>query len=115
MDVAMNVAMIDTILGYRLLSSVIVFGALILIVLLFCSFMAPRKSKMYRRVIADLYVAGKIKKFAEEDKINLVEEEINFNRWLKKERLRDFSLDNVVEIDLNERITESRTKTPPEK
>jgi len=111
MDV-LDAGMLQVILDYKIASTFMALFFFIAVIVVIVVLLYPTKSKQYRRVLADLFVAGKIKKFAKEDDINLIEEEVNFNRWNKKERLRDFSLDNVVEVDLNERITESQIKEP---
>jgi hypothetical protein len=64
------------------------------------------KTKKYREYIADLFVAGKIRQYASNDKIDLEKEEMNFLNWDKKKRNTQRALDNVVENELNERITE---------
>ena len=113
MDVVLDVAMLDVIFSYKYFSSFLWFVGFFVVVAILVNVLAPTKSKVYRRILADLYVAGKIKKFADEDEIDLAKEEINFHRWSKRERLRDFSLDNVVEADLNEKIAESHMEKIP--
>ncbi len=67
----------------------------------------PRKSQQYRKLLSDLYVAAKIKAFAKEDDIDLdVENEI-FKRWVKKQKIVDKDVDNVVMEELKEKISES--------
>lgn len=110
MDITLDVNMIETILSYELMQTVVGFGFFVIIILLIVGFVQPTKSKRYRRVLADLYVAGKIKKFAIEDGITLADEELDFHKWDKKQRLTDTSLDNVVESELNERISDSVLK-----
>lgn len=72
--------------------------------LVFFMLFTPSKTKLYRRYISDMYVSGKIKQFAEKDKINLVEEAKSFKKWRKTSELYTKDLDNVVEEELKERI-----------
>lgn len=62
------------------------------------------KSKKYRKYIADMYVAGKIRQFAEEDKISLEGEAVNFKAWCKTQSIKDKPLDEIVEDELKERV-----------
>jgi hypothetical protein len=79
--------------------------SLILLFLVFVVF-EKRKSKTYREVLADMYVASRIKQLAEEDKLDLVAEFESFKNWAKKRRLEEMSLDNAVEEDLKERVVD---------
>lgn len=66
------------------------------------------KSKQYRELIADMYVVGKIKKFAEEDEVNVLEELKEFKLICKEEQLKKFkNIDDAVESYLNSKISES--------
>ena len=47
-----------------------------------------RKTQNYRKVVADMFVAGTIRKLAEEDKIDLDEEYKKFQKYEKKQRER---------------------------
>lgn len=106
---------LDTILGYEVLQTVLGFLFLLVLIAIVAEFCQPTRSKRYRRVLADLYVAGKIKKFATEDGISLADEELDFYKYNKKQRLTDTSLDNVVEAELNEKITNSAMKSMSKK
>ena len=69
---------------------------------------STRKSKKYRQMLSDLFVASKVRKFAEEDKLDLNTESILFNKWQRKERFteNDLSYDTVLEDDLAERLAD---------
>ena len=62
------------------------------------------KSKRYRKFLADMFVAGRIKQLAEDKGIDISEECEEFKRFLKKQRLDCQDLDNVVEEELKEEI-----------
>lgn len=64
----------------------------------------PTKSKQYRRELADMYVVGKIKKFAEEEKIDISEELKHFAKSMKVRRINDQYLDNTIEESIKSRI-----------
>jgi len=62
--------------------------------------------KKYRELLTSMYVVGMIKKFSKEDDINLVEELKDYNKIVKKSRMRGRDLDKVIEQGLNEKISE---------
>lgn len=74
--------------------------------------MRKRKTKQYRIELADMYIAGRIKQIASEDKVNLDEEYENFKRWDKQKRMlsSDFKYDDIVEEELKEKVSESLNK-----
>ena len=65
----------------------------------------PKKSFQYRKLLVDLYVAGKIRQYAKKDGISFADEEENLNKWKKDERLKDLTLDGTIEELLQERIS----------
>lgn len=65
----------------------------------------PKKSFQYRKLLVDLYVAGKIRQYAKKDGISFADEEENLNKWKKDERLKDLTLDETIEELLQERIS----------
>ncbi len=78
---------------------------IVLIVLLFISSKAGRKSGVYRKYITDIFVVGKIKQFAEKENVNLDEIEKSFNKYIsfsRKSYIRD--LDDKIELELMEKI-----------
>jgi len=77
-------------------------GIILLIVVIF--FLFYRRSYEYRRVISDMYVVGKIKQIATEDKINLSDEFESFKKWVKNQKMEDDELHNTIEKELQERV-----------
>jgi len=71
-----------------------------------------RKSKQYRKEIMDMYVAAKTKKIAKDESIDIVEEYESFKKWLKKQRMiySNYELDDVIEAELMEKVSESKQK-----
>ena len=89
----------------------------ILSLILLCVFlelMNPRKTKRYRQVLADLYVAAKIRFLAKEDGLNIEEEYESFKKWNKKQRIEYEDLDKTVEVELQERVAEPAKKEKKE-
>ena len=82
--------------------------AFLLIILL--AIAIGRKSRSYRKELADLYVAGRIKQLAKEDSIDLVEEYESFKKWCKKQKIGDQDLDTTILEDLQEKITDKSKK-----
>jgi len=68
----------------------------------------PRKSKEYRKLITDMYVASKTRKLADEDKLDLNKEEKLFKEWCRKERNKNPNndLDDTIEEELKENVGE---------
>lgn len=94
-------------MGIVIFSMVIVF----LIVML----LGKRKSQYYRKHIADMYVAAKIRLFAEEDKLDLVAEEKAFKKWTKKQASEYRDVDESVAEELKERVLGLDEETPKKK
>ena len=65
-----------------------------------------RKTQNYRKVVADMFVAGTIRKLAEEDKIDLDEEYKKFQKYEKKQRNKEKDLDQAIEANLKDKVTE---------
>lgn len=65
-----------------------------------------RKSSLgYRRYLADMYISGRIRQFAEADKVDLVKEDDSFREYLKKLPRGDSkSVDKKIEEELNAKI-----------
>lgn len=72
----------------------------------FLDFAKKSKSKHYRELISDMYVVGMIKKFAEDDKIDLLKELREYNLITRKEEIKEKDLDRAVEMHLNEKIVD---------
>ena len=72
------------------------------------------KTRVYRKILADLFVAAKIRFYAKEEGLDLDDENELFKKWEKKDRknrnahMRD--LDNTIEEELKEKISEPTEK-----
>ena len=88
--------------------SYILMGFTLLLVVVY--FFDTRKSQQYRKTLMDMYVAAKIKSLAKEDNLDIVEEFESFKKWKKKQNLGDKDLDNVIEEEIKERVTEPTKK-----
>jgi len=102
----MDPQVIETIIAYNLVSLVLGFVVIIVLALVVMNIFSPRKSQIYRKLLTDMYVAGKIKKLANKEDINLADEEKNFNLWSKKRRLEYLDLDKAIEEEMKEKIAE---------
>ncbi len=122
MDIT-NVAVVREILDYNLfsqfLNAILVIGVFVAALWFFKFIICPRlrPTQHYRKVLMDLFVVGKIKEFAEEGKINLAKEEADFNNWARKKRLTetDVDLDNIIEEEMKEKISEQVREVKEEK
>jgi hypothetical protein len=68
------------------------------------------KSNDYRKLITDMFVAGKVRNIATEEKVDLDAEYKRFKKWEKKDYLKGTDLDNAVEVNLRDKITEQAEK-----
>ena len=64
------------------------------------------KSKEYRTLISDMFVAGKVRQIADEEKVDLDTEMKRFRRWQKKDYLKGTELDAAIAVNLRDKITE---------
>lgn len=64
-------------------------------------------STKYRRMMSDLYIVGKIKQFAKEDNVNLIEEMRDFAKYLKVKKIDEEALDKTIERELQEKVSKS--------
>ena len=65
------------------------------------------KSKDYRTLISDMFIAGKVRLIAEEEKVDIDAEFKRFRRWEKKASVKELSLDSVIALNLKDKITEN--------
>jgi len=95
-------------MGSFIFQSLIGIGILVVLFTVF----EVRKSVKYRKFLADMYVAAKIRFLAKEDKLDLVAESEDYKTWCKKERLayRDYDLDNTIEEELKEKVSTPKLK-----
>jgi len=107
----MDLELYKLFLSHEIFSMIVGFLIILAILAIFCEIFRPRKSLSYRKLLVDMYVAGKIRKFAEKDGINFADEEENFHKWCKKERLMDLTLDGAIEESLQEKIMEVSKET----
>ena len=70
------------------------------------SLFSKSKSKEYRTLLSDMFVAGKVRKIADEEEIDLEVEYSRFKKWEKKSRMRGSDIDKTVEVNLRDKITE---------
>lgn len=80
--------------------------ALVVGFLLFLHVTTERKSKIYRRVLADLFVAGRIRQIAKSKDIDLGQEFEDWKSFSKKASINRESFDEFVESDLRDEIFE---------
>lgn len=65
----------------------------------------PTKSKAYRKYLTNLYVAGRIRQLAEEDKIDLIKEDLNCLKYVAvSEKSRIKELDDKIESELINKV-----------
>lgn len=65
----------------------------------------PSRSRIYREQLADMYVVGKIKKFADEDGIDINQELVDFAKSMKMRKIDVEALDKTIERELQERVS----------
>lgn len=68
------------------------------------------KSGEYRSLMADMYVVGMIKKFADEDGINLMKELKEFGKIQRKKKYSKLEIDEVIAENLKEKISSKTDK-----
>jgi len=74
------------------------------------NFANGRKSKQYREIISDMYVVGKVKQFATEDKIEIEKETKEYLLFCKQGKNYMNQLDEVIEDHLKNRVQEATDK-----
>ena len=62
------------------------------------------KSREYRKLLADMYVAGKIKQIATEENIDLIEELKEFAKFMKVKAIDCEAVDKTIERELQEKV-----------
>lgn len=106
----MDAATVSAYYSGQMLSAMMGMLFLLLALCVIWAIFEPSKSKKYREVLTDLYVAGKVRLFAKEDNVDLDVERVNFDRWSKKQLLNDKGLSIAVEENLKERVIEDGLK-----
>ncbi len=92
------------IIKMQLAAPFIFLGCLLVVILVLCAIFTPRKSKQYRKILADMFVAGRIKQLAEEKGIDIPEEFESYKRFRKKQQLHLKDLDEAIEEELKEEV-----------
>ena len=111
----MDASVISDIIMYKSIVAIFAFFVMMMVIVWLMDIFSPRKSQRYRKLLTDMFVAGKIKKLAKEESINLADEEKNFNLWLKKKRLDYLDLDRTIEEEMKDKIANVETKKEEKK
>lgn len=88
-----------------ILSTLLLYLFIILLVVVLHSIFGPSKSKLYRRTLTDMYVIGKIKKFAKDEGIDIKKELSEYSKVMKSSRIDYESLDDSIEKDIQAKVT----------
>lgn len=99
-------------------AGIIALAAIIFVVgfLMICfKYINGSASKRYRELLSDMYVVGKVKQIATEDKVDLTSELKKFESIMKKSKNDLRSVDDVVEMELKEKISERNDREKPSK
>ena len=86
------------------LTGLISLAMLVVIGLIVIALFSGTKSRSYRKLLADLYVAGKIKLIAKKDGIDLADEMKDFRTTIKQWRMENRPLDEATEVELKDKI-----------
>ena len=78
----------------------------VILLMIVASYFRITKSTRYRKLLTDLYVAGKIKQLATKDKIDLAQEMKDFRTTIKKWKMDSQPLDDTIELELQEKVEE---------
>ena len=89
------------------MQSVTIFMIVMIVAVVLVIALDMRRTQKYRKHIADLYVAAKIRFFAKKDDLDLVAEEKAFKSWAKKRSLEGVDLDGHIAVELADRIEKS--------
>ena len=84
----------------------------ITLVFLFGGFQS--RTRRYRKQLVDLYVVGKVKNLASKDGIDLEEEYSDFRKFYKKSRAENKSLDDTIELEMQDEIVDESSYLPEE-
>lgn len=61
---------------------------------------SPRGSRKYRKTLADLFVAGRIRQISKDKDVDLSQELIDYKSFYKKGRISSLDLDESIEEEL---------------
>jgi len=77
----------------------------IVIIILLIIVFTSRRSRDYRKYLGDMYVSARIRQLADENKLDLIQEDTFYKAWRKRQRMvEDRDFDTKVLEDLNETI-----------
>ena len=88
-----------------ILNTFLAYVFILILIAIISSFFAPSKSKLYRRMLTDMYVVGKIKKFAKEEDVDIKAELSEFAKFTKNKRIDFEALDDSIERELQEKVS----------
>lgn len=97
-------------IGTTLLNGIIGLVAIGLLLWFLSWLLTPSKSREYRMLMTDMFVVGKIKQIAHEEKIDLIAELREYTKIQKKAKLKLKGLDEVIEEELKEKISKTEDK-----
>ncbi len=106
----MDAATVSAYFSGQVMTSLVAMTTILILGVVIIAIFEPSKSKKYREILTDLYVAGKVRQFATEDKVDLDIEKVNFERWSKKQLLNDKGLGRTIEENLKEKVIEDSLK-----
>jgi len=87
-----------------------IFGLLIFFAI-FGMICGVTKSRKYRKLLVDLYVAGKVRKMATKESIDLAKEFKDFRSVIKKWKMESQPLDDTIEQELQEKTEEDKSNS----
>jgi hypothetical protein len=93
---------------YLIIQGVLGFAGLLIVLLVF-SILVDKvftKSREYRKLLADMFVAGKIKQIAAKEGLDLIKELSDYAKFMKAKHIDYEALDNTVERELQEKISD---------
>lgn len=102
--------MYEVLAGAIIVKAMLSFLLVIIVVMVLSSMCTLRKTKIYRKEIADMYVAAKIKQMATKDNLDLVVEYELYKKWNKKKEMKYKELDDIVESELMEKVEDLEKK-----
>lgn len=87
------------------------YGAIAFVILyVIISAFSTRRTQDYRKELTDMYVAGIIKQIATRDKVDLEVEYEAFKKWRKLRRRERQDIDEAIESELKEKVTDEMNK-----
>ena len=103
--------MIEELLGV----SVLILGIYFLIFIVVMRLIEGSKSNQYRKLMTNVYIVGKIKKYADEEKLDLSKELKEYFKIRRINKSYVQSLDKTIEVEIQQKIQEDREKLEEKK